>query len=117
MKKIKIWHNPKCSKSIAAIELLEKNKCNFEVIHYLENTPSAQEIKSVLAMLGITARGLMRKEDGIYLELKLDNEALSEDELISYMTNNPKIIERPVVIKEGQAVIGRPIQKVINLIS
>ena len=99
------------------MELLEKNKCDVEVISYLENTPSAQEIKEVLSMLKTDARGLMRKDEAIYLELKLDNQALSEDELITYMTNNPKIIQRPVVIKNGQAAIGRPIENIINLIS
>ena len=116
MANIKIWHNPSCSKSRAALELLEKNECNAQVVKYLENIPSAKEIKEVLSMLKINARKLMRTKEDLYKELNLDNESLSEDELINTMTSNPKLIERPVVIKDGKAAIGRPIENIIELI-
>lgn len=116
MSTIKIWHNPSCSKSRAALELLEKNECNAQVIKYLEDIPSAKEIKEVLAMLKVDTRTLMRVNEDIYKELNLNNESLTQDDLIQAMTNNPKLIERPVVIKDGQATIGRPIENIIELL-
>jgi len=117
MNTIKIWHNAKCSKSRAALELLEKNNCNAQVITYLENTPSKEEIKEVLKMLKIKARGLMRVKETIYTDLGLSNETLDEDELIDAMISNPSLIERPVVIKDGKAAIGRPLENIVELIS
>ena len=116
MTNIKIWHNPKCSKSRAALELLESNNCKTEVIKYLEDTPSINEIKEVLSMLKTDARKLMRSKEDLYVQLNLGNETLSQDELIKAMNENPKLIERPVVIKDGCAAIGRPIENIISLI-
>lgn len=116
MADIKIWHNPRCSKSRAALELLETNNCDAQVVEYLQDTPSIHEIKDVLSMLKIQARGLMRVKEDLYKELKLDNESLSQEELINAMANNPSLIERPVVIKDGKAAIGRPIENIIELI-
>jgi len=116
MSTIKIWHNPKCSKSRAALELLEKNECNAQVVQYLEHTPSAKEIKEVLGMLKINARALMRTKEDLYKELNLSNDTLTQDELINAMTTNPSLIERPVVIKDGKAAIGRPIENIVELI-
>ena len=113
---IKIWHNPKCSKSKAVLALLEKNNCETQVVEYLENVPSTSEIKDVLSMLNINARGLMRVKEDLYKELNLSDSSLSQDDLIKAMTDNPKLIERPVVIKDGQAAIGRPIENIIELI-
>lgn len=113
---IKIWHNPKCSKSTAALELLEKNNCETQVVEYLENVPTTSEIKDVLSMLNINARGLIRVKEDLYKELNLSDSSLSQDDLIKAMTDNPKLIERPVVIKDGQAAIGRPIENIIELI-
>ena len=117
MQKIKIWHNVKCSKSRIALELLENNNCDIEVISYVENTPSIEEIKNIINNIGINARDLMRVEETLYSDLNLSNESLSEDELISVMHDNPCLIQRPIVIKDGKAVLGRPLEKVIELIS
>ncbi len=114
---IKIWHNQKCSKSRATLELLEKNSCEAEVINYLENTPSIEEIKEVLTMLKMEARSLMRVKETLYSELNLDDSTLSQDDLIKAMNTNPSLIERPVVIKDGKAAIGRPIENIVELIS
>ena len=116
MADIKIWHNPSCSKSRAALELLENSKYDAQVIKYLENTPDANEIKEVLTMLKINARALMRTKEELYKELNLNDESLSEEALINAMTANPKLIERPIVIKDGQAAIGRPIENIIALL-
>ena len=117
MEKIKIWHNSSCSKSRAALELLESKKCDANIVTYLENIPSTEEIKDVIKMLKTNARGIMRTKEVLYKELNLSDESLSEDDLIIAMTNNPILIERPIVIKDGRAAIGRPIENIIDLIS
>jgi len=117
MQKIKIWHNPKCSKSRAALELLETKKCDTDIVTYLENTPSLEEIKEVIKMLKTDARGIMRTKENLYSELNLSSDTLSEEDLITAMSKNPILIERPIVIKDGKAAIGRPIENIIELLS
>jgi arsenate reductase len=117
MNNIKIWHNAKCSKSRAAMQLLETNKCDADVVTYLEDTPSCEEIKEVINMLKTNARGIMRTKEVLYKELNLSDESLSEEDLVEAMTTNPILIERPIVIKDGRAAIGRPIENIIDLIS
>lgn len=116
MEKITIWHNPRCSKSREALLLLEDNGCEKEVVKYLESTPSKEELKNVLSMLGISARELMRTKEDLYKELDLQNET-DEEKLIGAMVANPKLIERPVVIKNGKAIIARPPEKALELLS
>jgi len=111
MNKVTIWHNQKCSKSREAMNILENNNYDTEVIKYLETTPNETEIKNILKMLGITPRELMRTKEALYKELKLKEE-LNDDALISAMAQNPKLIERPVIIKGSRAIIGRPTQKI-----
>jgi len=115
MAEVIIWHNPRCSKSRAAAQLLEGNGVEAEVVKYLETPPSKEEIKAVLKMLGISARELMRTKEDIYKELGL-KDVEEEEKLIEAMAEHPKLIERPVVIKDGKAAIGRPIEKIIELI-
>jgi arsenate reductase len=117
MKNIKIWHNSRCSKSRAALELLQSKNCDVNIVSYLENAPSCDEIKDVIGMLKTNARGIMRIKEDLYKELNLSDESLSEDDLITAMTTNPILIERPIVIKDGRAAIGRPIENIIDLIS
>lgn len=104
---IKIWHNPKCSKSREAMSILEQNSSKSEVIKYLENTPDSNEIKTTLQMLGIKPRELMRTKENIYKELNLQDEK-NEDKLIEAMVKNPILIERPILFKDDKAIIGRP---------
>jgi arsenate reductase len=115
MKNVKIWHNPKCSKSRNTLELLNEKGVEVEVVKYLETTPSKDELVEVLKMLNISARELMRTKEDIYKELNLKDEN-SEDKLIDAMVENPKLIERPIVIKDGKAAIGRPIENIIELL-
>lgn len=115
MSKVTIWHNPRCSKSRDAANLLKEKGIEAEVIRYLDAPPSKEEIKAVLKMLGIPARGLMRTKEALYKELGLQD-VEDEEKLIEVMSENPKLIERPVVIKDGKAAIGRPIEKVIELL-
>ena len=115
MQNVTIWHNPRCSKSRNAAALLEEKGVEAEVVKYLDTPPSKEEIKEVLKMLGITARELMRTKETIYKELGL-KEVDDEEKLIDAMAENPKLIERPIVIKEGKAAIGRPIENIIALL-
>lgn len=116
MSKITIWHNPRCSKSRNAANLLEEEGIDAEVVKYLETPPIKEEIREVLKMLGISARELMRTKEVTYKELWL-KEVEDEGKLIEAMAKHPKLIERPIVIKDGKADIGRPIEKIVELLN
>ncbi len=115
MEPVTLWHNPRCSKSRNAAALLEEKGIEAEVVKYLETPPGKEEIKEVLKMLGISARELMRTKEEIYKTLDLKNEN-DEEKLIDAMVENPKLIERPIVIKDGKAAIGRPIENIMALL-
>jgi len=116
MTKITIWHNPRCSKSRDSFKLLEESNVDATVVKYLENIPSKEDLKNILNLLGMgSAQELMRTKEDIYKELNLKDED-SEDVLLEAMIAHPKLIERPIVIKGDKAVIGRPIEKVIELL-
>lgn len=117
MDKITIWHNPRCSKSRASLVLLEEKGIEAEVVKYLDEVPSKEALENMLKMLGMnSARELMRTKESIYQELNLKEER-SEEALIKAMLTNPKLIERPIVVKGNKAVIGRPIEKVVELLA
>jgi len=108
MNDVKIWHNPRCSKSREAISILEESNCESEVVKYLEEELSKERIKETLKLLGFSsAREWMRTKEAIYKELNLQEES-NEEKLIEAMVANPKLIERPVIIKGDKAIIGRP---------
>jgi len=115
MKDIKIWHNPKCSKSRASFALLDERDIDVEVIKYLDTPPTEDELKALLVMLGMQPRELMRTKESIYKELNLKDED-DNSTLIQAMVQNPKLIERPIIIKGDKAVIGRPIENVLDLL-
>lgn len=115
METIKIWHNPRCSKSRNAMNLLEERNIEAEVNKYLETNPSFDEIKEVLEKLGINAKELLRKGEDIYKELKL-KDVEDEEIIINAMVEYPKLIERPIIIKGNKAVIARPIENLEELI-
>ncbi len=115
MSSVTIWHNPRCSKSRNAVTLLEEKGIDADVVKYLDTPPTKEELVEVLKMLGISARELIRTKEAIYKELNL-NEETDEDKLIEAMVENPKLIERPIVIKDGKAAIGRPIENIIELL-
>ena len=112
---ITIWHNPRCSKSRDTAKLLEERNVETRIVRYLDETLTKEEIKDVLEMLSMKPKELMRTKEDIYKELDLKNED-NHDKLIDAMVKNPKLIERPIVIKDGKAVIGRPIDNVIKLL-
>jgi arsenate reductase len=115
MSDVIIYHNPRCSKSREALKLLEENGVEAEVVRYLDNPPSKEELKALLKKLGISARALMRTKEKIYKELGL-KDVDDEEKLIEAMVQHPKLIERPVVIKGDKAVIGRPPEKVLEIV-
>jgi arsenate reductase len=114
---IRIYHNSRCSKSRSALALVEQHGKPFEVIHYLETPPGASELKTLLSQLGITARQLLRTGEDEYRELGLADPSLSEDALIAAMVKHPRLIERPIVVADGKAVIGRPPEKVLDILA
>jgi len=114
--KVQILHNPRCSKSRATLELLRQNGIEPEVIHYLETPPDAQQLKSILGQLGLQARELMRKGQQEYRDMGLGDAKLSDDQLIDAMVRTPILIERPIVLANGKARIGRPPEAVLQIL-
>lgn len=113
---VRIYHNSRCSKSRAALALLQEKGCECEVVNYLETPPSVEELTALLAQLGMTARELMRKGESEYQALNLGEPTLSETALIAAMAEHPRLIERPIVIANGKAVLGRPPESVLDLL-
>ncbi|SHH25160.1 arsenate reductase (glutaredoxin) [Ferrimonas marina] len=111
---IQIWHNPRCSKSRQTLALLEEKGLTPEVVKYLETPPSEQQLKQVLSLLGLSPRQLMRTKEAEY---KAQNLAEANDEvLIAAMLTTPKLIERPVVLANGKAALGRPPEAVLEIL-
>ena len=113
---ITIYYNPKCSKSRQTLELLQQNGITPTIIEYLKTPPSAETLKAILNQLEMAPRDLMRKKEDAYAELKLDDPSLSDDDLIDFMTRHPILIERPIVLANGKAALGRPPEQVLNIL-
>ena len=113
---VRIYHNPRCSKSRQTLQLLQDRSIAPEVIKYLETPPDAAALSDLLDMLGLEPRELMRKKEKEYKESGADNPELSRDELIALMVRHPKLIERPIVVSDGNAVLGRPPERVLEII-
>lgn len=111
----KIYHNPRCSKSRQALNLLISHNIEPEIVEYLKTPLSENEIRSLLDMLKISAFDLIRKGEEEYKTL-FKGKSLSEDEWIQAMVDYPKLIERPIVVKNKKAILGRPLEKVIDLL-
>lgn len=112
---MKIYHNPRCSKSRSALQLLEKNGVDVDIIKYLEDTPSEMELKKVLQKLNMKAEDIVRKGEKEYKE-NFKGKSLSEEEWITALVKFPKLIERPLFINGDKAVVGRPPEKVLELL-
>ncbi len=112
----RIFHNPRCSKSRQTLALIEDKGIQPEIIRYLETPPTAAELSDILDLLGLAPRELMRTKETLYKELALDDPALDRDSLINAMVANPKLIERPIVIRNGKAVLGRPPENVLDIL-
>jgi len=105
---VKIYHNSNCSKCRLTMELLEEANITPDVVEYLVSPPNRDELIEILAMLDMSPRELMRSHESEYMDNSLDDESLSNDALIDAMIRFPILIERPIVISNGKAVIGRP---------
>lgn len=114
--KVQILHNPRCSKSRATLEILKANGVEPEIIKYLETPPDAGQLASILDKLKMSPRELMRKGQSEYKELGLDNKHLNDDQLIASMLKTPILIERPIVLANGKAAIGRPPESVLEIL-
>lgn len=112
---IKIYHNPRCRKSREGLAILQNSGKPFEVIKYLEEIPSKEELKDIIDCLGIAPISLIRKNESIWKE-KFKNKLLSDEELVDAMITYPKLIERPIVVKNSKGVIGRPASNINDLI-
>ncbi|MGB1950337.1 MAG: arsenate reductase (glutaredoxin) [Marinobacter sp.] len=111
----RIFHNPRCSKSRQTLELLTARGIEPEIIRYLETPPTERELRQILNRLGLEPRQLMRKGEKEYREQHLDDDALSDDELIHAMVATPRLIERPIVVHGDKAALGRPPENVLTL--
>lgn len=116
MPKVKIYHNPRCSKSCQTLALLEGEGLDIDVVEYLKNPPSEAQLKKIVKSLGLTPRELMRHKEAEYKQQKLDNPKLTANELIKAMVRTPKLIERPIVVVGEKAAIGRPPENVFDIL-
>ena len=116
MTDLTLYHNPRCSKSRGALELLEARGLTPTVVRYLETPLNAAQIKALLAKLGISARQLLRTGEDEYKSLNLADATLSEAQLIAAIAAHPKLIERPILVAGEQAVIGRPPEKILEIL-
>lgn len=116
MDQSRLFHNPRCSKSRSALELLRERGIEPVIVPYLEQPPSPADLRALLQLLRIGARGLLRTGEAEYTELGLGDPTLTDDALIAAMSANPRLIERPIFLHNGRAVIGRPPERVLELL-
>jgi len=116
MSEVTILHNPRCSKSRETLALLEQRGLQPRIVAYLDDPPAAAEIARILDLLGMQPRELMRRNEAEYAELGLDDPALDRDTLIAAMHRHPRLIERPIVLANGKAAIGRPPEAVLAIL-
>ena len=112
---MKIYHNPRCSKSRQTLKILIDNGIEPEILEYLIDVPTITELKTVLKKLGLAPIQILRKGEAVFKE-KYKGQDLSDDQWLAAMVENPKLIERPIVIKGNKAILGRPPEKVLELI-
>ena len=116
VKSIRIYHNPECSKSRAALALLEENDVDPQIIYYMETPPSIDEIKSLLAKLDLKLLDIIRRSEDDFNELGLDDETLSEEIILDLLQKHPQLLQRPIVVKGDNAIIARPPKDGLTLI-
>lgn len=113
---VTIYHNPSCSKSRQTLEIIKNKGIEPIIIEYLKVSPTKDKIKEILNILGYAPRDLMRKKESVYIEHKLEDPSLSDDALINFMVKNPILIERPIIICNNKVAIGRPPEKVLDIL-
>lgn len=110
---IKIFHNPRCSKSRQTLTILEDNGIDVDIIEYLKESPNKETLLQIINLLDIKPRDLMRKGETVYKEKHLNRENLTDVDLVQFMVDNPILIERPIVYDDNRAIIGRPPENVL----
>ena len=113
---VTIYHNPRCSKSRATLALLEEKGVEPQIVEYLSTPPSRDEMIRILEGLAMPPRDLMRKKEKPYTELNLGDDSMGRDALIDAILENPILMERPVVVKDGKYAIGRPPENVLEIL-
>ncbi|MBD3675728.1 MAG: arsenate reductase (glutaredoxin) [Planctomycetaceae bacterium] len=113
---MKIYHNPRCRKSRETLQLIQDAGIEPEIIEYLKEPPSVEELDAILKKLKLEPQDGMRKGEAVYKELKLKDKDLTRNEAIKIMVENPKLIERPIVVKGRKAILGRPPENVKELL-
>jgi arsenate reductase len=116
MSDISIYHNPRCSKSRQTLALLKQKGFKANIIEYLKTPPDIETLTTIIQQLGISPRALLRKGEAMYKELNLKDESFSDQQLIQAMCDNPKLIERPIVIYNGKAKLGRPPESALEIL-
>lgn len=116
MSKATIYHNPRCSKSRKTLQLLEEKAVSVDIIDYLNHPPSTQELADILKKLKLSARDLLRTGESDYKEQGLKDTSLSDDDLLQAMIRYPKLIQRPIVLYNNKAAIGRPPESVLEIL-
>ena len=113
---VTIFHNPRCSKSRQTLSLIQEKNIDINIIEYLKTPPDISQLRQILKQLGYEPRQLMRKSEQIYKDLDLGNENKTAEDLVIAMTQNPILIERPIVLSGEKAAIGRPPESVLNIL-
>lgn len=115
-KNIIIYHNPRCSKSRETLALLQSRKISPTVIEYLQQPPTKTQLKNILKLLKLSPREIMRTNEPEYKSLKLDDNKLTQDQLLQAIIDCPKLLQRPIVLANGKAVIGRPPENILEIL-
>ena len=115
-KEVIIYHNPKCSKSRKALEIIKSKNFEPTIILYLVNKLSKAEVKKLLSKLGLSIRDILRAGEDEYKNNNLKNEDLTDDKLIDFLIKFPKLLQRPIVVKNNRAVVGRPPEKILSVL-
>ncbi len=113
---VTLYHNPRCSKSRQTLELLEQRGLDIDVVRYLDAPPDVATLSNILDLLGLEPRALMRRQQTEYKALGLDEPGLTREALIQAMVDNPILIERPIVLSDGKAALGRPPIQVLDIL-
>ena len=116
MSTTRLYHNPSCSKSRGALELLRARGIEPTIVAYLQEAPSIEELRDLLELLNVPARALLRTGEPEYIQLGLEAQVMGEDALVAAMHEHPRLIERPIFVHRGRAVIGRPAERVLELL-
>ncbi len=116
MSKITFYHNPRCSKSRQALNLLEEKGANLKIVPYLDTPPTLTALKKIASALDVSPRAFMRTNEAIYKQLDLGREELSDSELLKAIIEHPRLLERPIAVSETRAVIGRPPEDILKIL-